>query len=260
MLLLLTYSNKSTGLLIAAVVFDHIGLTPLLLATLGMLSRLYDLPLPPKNSYFSHEIPPRVDQINAGIQTSITIKYFRLVQLAVVVGAVLGIVGAEQAQSSSSPSTITYIAVLCYVAAYAVIVLIFCLALPYTRDYIIDSSERTLAPAIGLALPLVLVRLAYQVLVVFVHRGVFSRLGQGSVAVHVAMAVVEEILVVMIYIYMGFRLGRLEVNEQGPILSRSWKRSKGGRRNRSRRRDRSMRGERGGGYTRGTQLQSIGVE
>lgn len=40
-LLLLTYSNTSTGLLIAAVIFDHIGLTPLLLATLGMLSRLY---------------------------------------------------------------------------------------------------------------------------------------------------------------------------------------------------------------------------
>ncbi|KAL3710265.1 hypothetical protein TMatcc_004057 [Talaromyces marneffei ATCC 18224] len=135
-LLLLTYSNTSTGLLIAAVIFDHIGLTPLLLATLGMLSRLVDL-------------------INSSTTTSITIKYFRLVQLAVVVGAVLGIVGAEQASSSSSPSAMTYIAVLCYVAAYAVIVLVFCLALPFTREHIRDA-ERALAPAIGLALPLVL--------------------------------------------------------------------------------------------------------
>lgn len=45
-LLLLTYLNPSTGLLVAAVIFDHIGLTPLLLATLGMLSRLYNLLLP----------------------------------------------------------------------------------------------------------------------------------------------------------------------------------------------------------------------
>lgn len=150
--------------------------------------------------------------------------------------------------------------------------LIFCLSLPYTRDHI-PNGERALAPAIGLALPLVLVRLAYQVLVVFVHRGAFSRLGHGSVGVHVAMAVVEEFVVVAIYLYLGFRLDRLEVNEQGPILSRPWKnkRSKGERRRRSRRRGRSARGdaeyERTGywgeedvRYSRGTHLQSVGVE
>uniref|UniRef100_A0A093Y042 DUF7702 domain-containing protein n=1 Tax=Talaromyces marneffei PM1 TaxID=1077442 RepID=A0A093Y042_TALMA len=244
-LLLLTYSNTSTGLLIAAVIFDHIGLTPLLLATLGMLSRF--------------------------TTTSITIKYFRLVQLAVVVGAVLGIVGAEQASSSSSPSAMTYIAVLCYVAAYAVIVLVFCLALPFTREHIRDA-ERALAPAIGLALPLVLVRLAYQVLVVFVHRGAFSRLGQGSVGVHVAMAVVEEFVVVAIYLFLGFRLDRLNVDEQGPILSRTWKDrgSRGERRSRSRKRGRSGRGvaderrdywgEEDGRNYREMHLQSVGIE
>jgi hypothetical protein len=56
-LLLLTYSNKSTGLLVAAVVFDHIGLTPLLLATLGMLSRLYD----PSVAYECEIFPPPND-------------------------------------------------------------------------------------------------------------------------------------------------------------------------------------------------------
>jgi hypothetical protein len=37
---LLTYNDKSTGLLTAYVIIDSIGLSPLLLATLGMLSRL----------------------------------------------------------------------------------------------------------------------------------------------------------------------------------------------------------------------------
>lgn len=216
--------------------------------------------------------------INFRTTTSVTIKYFRLVQLAVVVGAVLGIIGAEQARSSSSPSAITDIAVLCYVAAYAVIVLIFCLALPFTREYI-PNAERALAPAIGIALPLVLVRLAYQVLVVFVHRGAFSRLGEGSVGVHVAMAVVEEFVVVAIYLFLGFKLDRLDVNEQGPITSRPWKNSisKRGRRNRSRRRRRCGRVGRGGrgdsdhestDYWReedgricqGTHPQSVGIE
>jgi hypothetical protein len=63
-------------------------------------------------------------------------------------------------------------------AGLLVAAVVFCLTLPYTRDYI-PSAERAFAPAIGLALPLVLVRLAYQVLVVFVHRGAFSPLGQG---------------------------------------------------------------------------------
>jgi hypothetical protein len=210
--------------------------------------------------------------INLRTTTSITIKYFRLVQLAVVVGAVLGIIGAEQARSSSSPSAMTDTAVLCYVAAYAVIVLIFCLALPFIREYI-PNAERALTPAIGIALPLVLVRLAYQVLVVFVHRGAFSRVGEGSVGVHFAMAVVEEFVVVAIYLFLGFRLDRLDVNEQGPITSRPWKnsRSKRERRNRSRRRRRGERGdsdhertdywgEEDGRNCQGTHLQSVGIE
>jgi hypothetical protein len=37
---LLTYSNQSEGLLKATVIIDSIGISPLLLATLGVISRL----------------------------------------------------------------------------------------------------------------------------------------------------------------------------------------------------------------------------
>ena len=37
---LLTYSDESTGLITAVVILDSVGLSPLLFATLGMLSRL----------------------------------------------------------------------------------------------------------------------------------------------------------------------------------------------------------------------------
>lgn len=37
---LLTYSNHSSGLIQATIIIDSIGISPLLLATLGMLSRL----------------------------------------------------------------------------------------------------------------------------------------------------------------------------------------------------------------------------
>jgi hypothetical protein len=40
---LLTYHDSSTGLLKAVIIMDSIGISPLLLATLGILSRLYVL-------------------------------------------------------------------------------------------------------------------------------------------------------------------------------------------------------------------------
>ena len=40
---LLTYHDKSEGLLKATLIMDSIGISPLLLATLGVLSRLYVL-------------------------------------------------------------------------------------------------------------------------------------------------------------------------------------------------------------------------
>lgn len=88
-------------------------------------------------------------------------------------------------------------------------------------------------PAVGLALPFVFVRLLYQILAVFVHQGAFARIG-GSVWVRVFMAVVEEFVVVAVYLFLGFQLDRLKASEQGPIESRPWK-SRGGERRRRQR-------------------------
>lgn len=40
---LLTYHDHSTGLITATVTIDSIGLSPLLFATLGLMSRLYEI-------------------------------------------------------------------------------------------------------------------------------------------------------------------------------------------------------------------------
>ncbi|RHZ59787.1 uncharacterized protein CDV56_103083 [Aspergillus thermomutatus] len=200
---LILYSNNSVGLLKATLILEYIGLAPLLLATLGMLSRF-------------------VVWVNtSSAAPKISIRYFRLVQLAVVIGAVLGIIGAGKTQAqTNSPSIWSEVAVIFYVAAGAALVLIFLLTIPYFAS--VPESERPLAPAIGVALPLDLVRLTYQVLVVFVHRGPFSRTAP-SVGVRVGMALVEEFVVVAIFLLLGFRLDRLDKGQQGPILSRLWK-------------------------------------
>lgn len=167
-------------------------------------------------------------------------KYFRLAQLFVVLGAVFGIIGIESKSSNSdnsvtgSATTWSKVAVICYVATYAILVLLMAKSLSFRRD--IPGKERLLVPSVFLALPLVFVRLLYQVLVVFVHRGDFQRFN-GPTVVLVLMSIVEEFLVVFIFLFVGLRLDKLDKSEQGPILSRPWKnRDKSQRRGRRKRR------------------------
>ncbi|EED14728.1 conserved hypothetical protein [Talaromyces stipitatus ATCC 10500] len=211
--LLTLADTTSVGLVKAVLVLNHIGLTPLLLSTLGMLSRI-------------------VDWINARSSSPLlSVTHFRLAQLFVVLGAVFGIIGAVNSGSSSngsnnsdidpsSPSVWSHVAVICYVVTYAMLVYMIFRSLPFVQ--MIPPQERILVPAIGLALPLVFVRLLYQVLIVFVHRGTFSRLN-GPILVQVLMSLVVEFLVVTIFLLVGLKLDRLEESEQGPILSRPWK-------------------------------------
>ncbi|KIW17907.1 hypothetical protein PV08_05102 [Exophiala spinifera] len=227
---LITRKDHSIGLLKTVLVLSHIGLTPLLLSTLGMLSRI-------------------ADWINARSPSpSLSIKYFRLAQLFVVLGAVFGIIGIESSSSSSSdggggddhnavnnsPTTWSKVAVICYVATYAMLLFLMARSLSFRRQ--LPGKERLLVPAVWVALPLVFVRLLYQVLVVFVHRGDFRRIN-APIVVLVLMSVVEEFLVVFIFLFVGLRLDKLEESEQGPILSRPWKnrdrkQRRGGRRRR----------------------------
>ena len=46
----LLHKNHSTGLITASIIIDSVGLSPLLLATLGILNRLYVLSLPLQHS------------------------------------------------------------------------------------------------------------------------------------------------------------------------------------------------------------------
>jgi len=89
----------------------------------------------------------------------------------------------------------------------------------------IKSRERFVAFAIVAACPFIAIRLLYSILAVFVHNHWFSTLN-GSVGVRVGMATVEEYIVVIIYISIGFVLQKLTEEQRGPIESRPWKERK----------------------------------
>jgi hypothetical protein len=207
---LLTYSNSSTGLLEATLIIDAIGLSPLLLATLGMLSRLYDW-------------------INARSTSMMGVKQFRLVQLIITLGLILSIAGGASGSTDANGNikiaTTSKVGVILYILGFIAIVLVWLLALSSLS--VVPSKERRLSLAVLIALPFVAVRLLYSTLAIFLHDNHFGLI-HGSVIIHVCMAVLEEMIVVFIYILLGWTLDKVHPDEQGPIASRPWKGRKNG--------------------------------
>ncbi|KAF2423793.1 hypothetical protein EJ08DRAFT_423000 [Tothia fuscella] len=199
---LVTYSDHSSGLIKAVIIIDSIGISPLLLATLGMLSRL-------------------VDWINAGSQGFFSAMHFRLIQIVISVGLILSIVGGTNLNTNSDGSvkigTESKVGIILYIVAFVACIVVCLLSLPQLSW--VPKEERKISIAVLLAFPFIGIRLLYSVLAVFLHNHNFS-IYNGSVGVHVGMAVVEEFIVVFIYIFLGFKLSKLALSEQGPIVSR----------------------------------------
>ncbi|KAH8646788.1 hypothetical protein BX600DRAFT_518813 [Xylariales sp. PMI_506] len=201
---LLTYHDQSEGLLKATVIIDSIGLSPLLLATLGVISRY-------------------VDWINSkGIEV-FNIKQFRLVQLLITLGLILSIAGGSSGSSSDGQVTVSTTAqagIILYIVAF--LGLTFFLVTSNRYKNVVPAQEARSPLAVALAWPLILVRLVYSVLAIFLHNSTFSVIG-GNVAVHACMAVLEEVLVVIDYLILGFSLHKLEPEQRGELANRVWK-------------------------------------
>lgn len=178
-------------------------------------------------------------------------KLFRLVQLVMMLGAICVIIGmssSSPASKSSGPSTWSYVSAILYIVGYILVVLLYIKTLSHAGS--IPKGERSLMVVVGFSLPLVLIRLAWTVLSVFVHSGVFSSTSD-NIWVHVFMATVEEFLVALMYVGMAFKLRPLDESEQGELQARPWKnkRSRGGRRARRRQQELdNLNGYNGGGY------------
>jgi len=102
----------------------------------------------------------------------------------------------------------TKVAIVIYIVALVLCIAILLLCL--TQLGLVPPPERQAAYAAAFVLPLMAVRVAYASLAVFVHDETFRMLG-GSVGAYAGMALVEEFLVVVLYIILGFRLGKLDM-------------------------------------------------
>jgi hypothetical protein len=218
----LSRQDHTNGFIEAKIILDSIGLSPLLFATLGLLSRLYVSKIQSRNapSLLSHSI----DFINAKASPTFTTKHFRILQLLISIGLILSIVGGTsvtiQPDGSFKVATTSKAGIALYIVGYVGIVLVYLISVPKTS--IVPNQERRVPVAIIFALPFILVRLIYSACSVFLHSHLFNVV-TGNVALRVVMAVIEEFMVVAIYIVLGFMITKLDAHAQGSIAGREWK-------------------------------------
>jgi hypothetical protein len=100
-------------------------------------------------------------------------------------------------RGTSEAGIILYI--VCYIALGATVLITL------INSFYLTSEENRIAWAVIIAMPLILVRLIYSLLVTFDHSHQFNLLS-GSALIHALMAVLEEMLTVLIYLGIGWTL------------------------------------------------------
>ena len=184
---------SSKDLLETSIICESIGISPLLLASLGL-----------------------VDRVNDGIQGyGISKNFSRMIHIPIIVGLILAIISGVKS-FSSNPSTVIEshqfleAASILYVLGLAGITFI-CITLLGRRQSTVQGETRLLY-AVMLSLPLILVRIIYTIITAFDHdSSTFSIVSTTHAAVIVQgiMSVLMEFIVVAIYITVGFSVGKV---------------------------------------------------
>ncbi|RDW59261.1 hypothetical protein BP5796_12185 [Coleophoma crateriformis] len=179
-----------------ALICEGIGLAPLALLNLGVFGRL--------NKF--------VGKVHD--------KIFTLISLTAIAGLVLGIYGGIDSSESANLGTndLLKAAVICFAAAYVAFACLFLVFLLQWR--LIPITERPLLLCFAYCAPFMVIRLLYSILPAYVPslRSQFNAL-IGNVTTYLCMAVLEEIVIVACYIFVGMRLELLPEELKSPPLS-----------------------------------------
>lgn len=179
-----------------ALICEGIGLAPLTLLNIGIFGRL--------NKYAK----------------KIHHKAFSVISLVAIAGLVLGIYGGIDSSESADLGTndLLKASVICFLVAYVMFLALFLLFLTGLNR--IPPNERPLLYAFAVCIPFMVVRFMYSVLPTFISslRSDYNALF-GNVSIYLFMAVLEEIVIVACYVYVGMRLDELPPELKAPPLS-----------------------------------------
>jgi lysylphosphatidylglycerol synthetase-like protein (DUF2156 family) len=146
------------------------------------------------------------DSVHQSSRMVFSTIYFRITQLGITIALILSIVGGTSSISSTGVykvQTMSKAGILLYIVCYLALALMALLTLRNT--FYLTSGETRIMWAVFVALPLLLVRLVYSLLLIFDHKQRYS-LVNGSALIHALMAVVEEMLIILIYLGVGWTL------------------------------------------------------
>ncbi|ELR05241.1 hypothetical protein VC83_05635 [Pseudogymnoascus destructans] len=200
--LALINSPTSTSLHIANSITNSLGLSPLLLASLGLLNRAIE------------SIERRAHSV------TVTPRHLRLIQLLVMIGLILAIVGAVNLSDAKTDDDVHQARTLVQAAAGLFIAGYVILCLATARVFFAISSaeagERRLIPALTAALPFLLVRVVYAGVGAFGDNAKFNAV-TGSDVVFLVMVVLMELAVVCIFEGVGITLRAIPEEDRGKV-------------------------------------------
>ncbi|KAJ5513815.1 hypothetical protein N7463_003367 [Penicillium fimorum] len=177
---------STVNLYIAWAVCTSLGLSPLLLACIGLLSRAND-------------------SIMRKTGNALPQMIFRIVGLLALIAVILSIVGATSNHdiTNGAVNIKTKIGLIFYLGTWVGVCGLFLLVAKRSRS--IEDGEHRLLLAVGVSLPLILVRLMYSFIYAFSRKAEFNSVS-GNVTIQLVMSVLEEIVVVLVCLGIGLTL------------------------------------------------------
>ena len=186
-------SPSNISLYTGYAILQNIGLSPLMLATLGLLSRL-------------------LSNINRTHHTLINTQFLKFIQLIVTVALILGIVGGINASSDFSktgkyvPGTLSKAGTALFILAY-VIIAASTILISFSASHA-SHGERRILFAVAAALPFLLVRLVYSAMSTIANNKDFNLIS-GSVTIVLCVALIEEFIIVILFEGVGLTLSKI---------------------------------------------------
>ncbi|KAJ5901619.1 hypothetical protein N7495_002147 [Penicillium taxi] len=173
-----------------ALILQSVGLSPLLLSTLGLLKRI----------------------ATAASRRSKLVQLLHIPALIALILAISG--GTDQASSDASDQasgkTETQAAIIIYLIVYIVTCFLWVISVKNLQD--MQSSQKRMFFCVFIALPLIACRLIYSLISDFGHNSQFS-LVDGDPRIQLAMATIEELIVVFIYTILGLVTPRSTISQ-----------------------------------------------
>ncbi|KAJ5614659.1 hypothetical protein N7528_008313 [Penicillium herquei] len=184
---LITLEKTSKDLTIAYMICTAIGITPLMLACSGQLSRA--------NNGIRQRTGKGFHYIHFFL--------FRMLNIVAVALSIYGLTKNMTIEAMENPPAICKVSMAIYLLAW--VILMIMLYILWTRRDGLDPGDGRCLLAVAICSPILLIRTIYAVLIFFVNNKTFG-LVDANETVEVLMSVIEEIGITVVLIAIGLTL------------------------------------------------------